>query len=87
MALVDAFRQHKDELLAAASASPFIVFLCGPNLKEAEKKTSAALRRNLKMALEEAGFEVVLGEDEGLDDENITGLGVKPPLDFEYVRL
>jgi hypothetical protein len=62
---------HKDELVRAAEDSPFIVFLCGPTLKAGEPKPSAVLRAQLKERLEVNGFEVVLGEDEGLEDARL----------------
>ena len=59
--------RHKQELLDEAKHRPFIVFLCGPTLND-KSKPSAALRARLKEALEADSFEVVLGEDDGLED-------------------
>lgn len=85
MKLADAFKAHSDELLQVASASPFIVFLCGPNL--ARKNRSAILRKRIKKALEQDGFEVVLGEDEGLDNETIKSIGINPQdNELEFIR-
>jgi hypothetical protein len=46
MRLLDALKEHRDELVQAATDSPFIVFLCGPNM--AGQKRSARLRKKLK---------------------------------------
>jgi hypothetical protein len=74
MALLEAFESHLDEFLTIAGESRFIVFLCGPNL--ASGKPSAHLRLEIKQNLESEGFEVVLGEDEGLDDPRLKNIGV-----------
>ncbi len=47
-----------------------VVLLCGPALKVASP--GAALRERLKQALEDRDFEVVLGEDDGLEDIRLT---------------
>ncbi|WP_137919097.1 hypothetical protein [Hydrogenophaga sp. 2FB] len=52
-----------------------VVFLCGPSLLLADKNPGAALRKRLKDALEVEGFEVVLGEDDGLEDVRLTETG------------
>jgi len=46
---------------------PFVVFLCGPTISDTEK-SSSILRKKLKEDLEGDGFEVVLGEDDGLEN-------------------
>jgi hypothetical protein len=52
-----------------------VVFLCGPSLDYADQNPGAALRRRLKDALEAENFEVVLGEDDGLEDIRLTETG------------
>jgi hypothetical protein len=74
MALIDTLTTYREELADAASRSPFIVFLCGPTLKSDEP--SAVLRRAIKQRLEDENFEVVLGEDDGLDNPEIHRLGI-----------
>ena len=54
------FKRHEAELVAAASATPFIVFLCGPKLTA--NTPSAKFRARMKERLEKEGFEVILGE-------------------------
>lgn len=44
-----------------------VVFLCGPTLKDLTKP-AAALRKQILDALTNDGFEVVLGEDDGLEN-------------------
>ena len=62
----DRFREEASELFAS---KPSVVFLCGPSLKEATP--SAALRKRVKEALEADGFDVVLGEDDGLEEPRL----------------
>lgn len=49
----------------------YVVFLCGATLKIAgtneDKDNSAGLRKRIKEELEAEGFDVVLGEDDGLE--------------------
>ncbi|PTR07161.1 hypothetical protein C8R32_108118 [Nitrosospira sp. Nsp5] len=49
-----------------------VVFLCGPALKQ--DSAGARLRKRLKDALEEQKFEVVLGEDDGLEETRLNVL-------------
>jgi len=44
-----------------------VVFLCGPSLNADNPRPGAALRKKLQELLEKNGFEVVLGEDDGLE--------------------
>lgn len=74
MSLADTFKLYRDELVQAASDSPFIVFLCGPKLDGTDPP--AILRRAIKDRLEQEKFEVVLGEDDGLDNPAIHNLGI-----------
>lgn len=74
MNLADTLASYREELVDAASDSPFIVFLCGPNLSE--DSPPATLRKTIKDRLEKEKFEVVLGEDEGLDNPSIHKIGI-----------
>lgn len=51
-----------------------VVFLCGPGLSSG--RPGAALRARLKDCLEKEGFEVVLGEDDGLEALRVQFKGV-----------
>lgn len=57
-----------EEIRKLYKENRMVVFLCGPSLSLADEKPSAALRKRLKATLEEENFEVVLGEDDGLED-------------------
>lgn len=57
--------QYESELQEVAEEKLFTVFLCGPTLKDLTKP-SAALRQLILDDLRKEGFEVVLGEDDGL---------------------
>jgi len=61
MSLAEELKRHADELVAAASETPFIVFLCGPKLTA--NTASARFRARIKERLEQEKFEVILGED------------------------
>lgn len=52
-----------------------VVFLCGPSLALSKDNAGAALRKRIKEALENESFEVVLGEDDGLEDVRLTATG------------
>lgn len=67
----DAVKAHIGELSELAESSPFTVFLCGPTLDPKTPKSSARLRKKLINELLEDGFDVVLGEDDGLEEERI----------------
>ncbi len=77
---------HRDELIRAAQDSPFVVFLCGPTLDADNPQPSAVLRAQLKERLEAEGFQVALGEDEGLEDARLH-LGVNAQdNELEFIR-
>lgn len=59
--------------------------MCGPNL--ARQNNSARLRKKIKKHLEKDGFEVVLGEDEGLDNPTLRSIGINPQdNEVEFIR-
>jgi hypothetical protein len=74
MNLAATLKSYRDELAEVASSSPFIVFLCGPSLSGTD--APAQLRRTIKERLEAEKFEVVLGEDDGLDNPDIHEIGI-----------
>src|SRR5262249_14118155 len=85
MSLAEVFKRYTDEIVETARSNRFIVFLCGPNLEI--KNAAAALRRTLKERLEAEDFDVVLGEDEGLDNADLQGIGVNPQdNEVEFIR-
>jgi hypothetical protein len=66
------------------SDNRFVVFLCGPTLDDADKKPSSALRRKIQEVLITEGFEVVLGEDDGLEElrKEFSGMAHENELSF-----
>jgi hypothetical protein len=70
----EALKLHREEFIEIAKESPFIVFLCGPKLKSSA--AASRLRKRIKRKLEDEDFEVVLGEDDGLDNPVIHKIGV-----------
>lgn len=56
-----------DELAEVFSGQKMVVFLCGPSLSDLTAD-GAKLRKDLMDAMVAEGFEVVLGEDDGLED-------------------
>jgi hypothetical protein len=58
---------YRKDLEEAFSSYKSIVFLCGPSLKD-DTKDGVKLRKKIKDELEKEGFEVVLGEDDGLEE-------------------
>ena len=77
---------HRRELIKAAETSSFVIFLCGPTLDPEKTKPSAQLRADLYRRLVEEGFEVILGEDQGLEDTRLR-LGVNAQdNELEFIR-
>lgn len=66
------------------SENRFVVFLCGPSLGGVDKKPSSALRQQIQGLLISEGFEVVLGEDDGLEElrKEFTGMAHENELNF-----
>jgi hypothetical protein len=85
MSLAEELKRHTDEIVAAASETPFIVFLCGPKLTA--NTASARFRARIKERLEQEKFEVILGEDEGLDNPELKGIGLNAQdNEIEFIR-
>jgi hypothetical protein len=85
MSLEEELKRFEAELIAAASATPFIVFLCGPKLTA--NKSSEKFRGLIKDRLEREGFEVILGEDDGLDNPKLKGIGINAQdSEIEFIR-
>jgi hypothetical protein len=64
-----------ESVLDLYKANRMVVFLCGPSLKDAATNPAAMLRKRLQEELDEDGFEVVLGEDDGLEDVRLSVTG------------
>lgn len=76
-----------DSIREIYSGNRMVVFLCGPSLRDAEGNSASKLRKRLLEELEKNGFEVVLGEDDGLEDVrlNLTG-GYAHDNELEFIR-
>ena len=70
----DSFKLHRKSLIEHSKSTSFIVFLCGPSIKDDQnirENPAAKLRKKIKDCLEYNNFEVVLGEDDGLEDARL----------------
>lgn len=75
-----------EELHKLTSEVPFTVFLCGPSLNQQKSRPSADLRHRLIEELKAAEFDVVLGEDDGLQEARINvGLNAQDN-ELEFIR-
>ena len=59
-----------EQLEKEFSIKDFVVFLCGPTLSDLGLP-GASLRKQLKESFEAEGFDVVLGEDDGLEEPRL----------------
>ena len=64
----ESIQQFAKDLEGVFGKKKYVVFLCGPTLSKADEDKASALRLRLKNELEKESFEVVLGEDDGLED-------------------
>ncbi len=64
----------------------FVIFLCGPSLGGEEPKSSASLRKQLLDEFEDEGFEVVLGEDDGLEELRKKYLGLAHENELKFIK-
>ena len=64
---------YSQELAELYHSKKFAVLLCGPTLGDLNTlgKPGESLRKKLKDALEEKGFDVILGEDDGLEEPRL----------------
>jgi hypothetical protein len=60
------FIEHRDELFTSQNQTRFVVFLCGPSIRN--RSPGAAFRRQLRNQLGKNGIDVALGEDDGLEE-------------------
>lgn len=65
--LKESIQNFANDLEDAFDQRKFVVFLCGPTLDKAGEDPASTLRLRFKEELEAEGFEVVLGEDDGLE--------------------
>lgn len=70
------FRELRDDFVEVAAERIFRVFLCGPKIRGKDKTPAQKLRQRIRKSLSKGGFHVVLGEDEGILNEEISSLGI-----------
>ena len=86
MDLKQSVARHAAALRDLSKEAPFTVFLCGPTLNTENPRPAGQLRQKLIEVLEADGFEVVLGEDDGLENERISfGLNAQDN-ELEFIR-
>lgn len=79
--------RFQSSLEALFEENRFVVFLCGPSIDGDEVKPGAALRQRLVNELEADDFEVVLGEDDGLEDLRARFSGMAHENELQYVNM
>jgi hypothetical protein len=84
--LKESIQNFAKDLEGVFDSKKFVVFLCGPSLKEAEKKPAAALRRRIMVELNAEGFDVVLGEDDGLEDLRKQFSGMAHDNELQFIQ-
>ena len=85
MAVKSSIQIHKEILTKLAEDQDYTVFLCGPALTDA-KKPSAVLRQKIIDELKQENFDVVLGEDDGLEDTRLNiGLNAQDN-ELEFIK-
>jgi hypothetical protein len=88
--LRESVRNFAKDLEGAFGEKNYVVFLCGPTLKivgkDADKDNAAALRLRLKIELESEGFEVVLGEDDGLEGLRTKYSGMAHENELQFIQ-
>jgi hypothetical protein len=70
------FIELRDDFVGVAVERPFRVFLCGPKIRGKNKTPAQMLRQRIRTASKKGGFHVVLGEDEGILNKEISRLGI-----------
>jgi hypothetical protein len=74
------------DLEGAFKKRKFVVFLCGPTLKIADTDEAAALRKRIMQDLEAADFDVVLGEDDGLEHLRTKYSGMAHDNELQFIQ-
>jgi hypothetical protein len=64
---IDPILEYRTELVRTLPDSRFIVFLCGPSIKN-RNNPGSRIRRQIMRLLRKEKIEVFLGEDDGLED-------------------
>jgi hypothetical protein len=83
---VNRLQAHKSVLADISSQKDFKVLLCGPSLSETERSDGARLNSRLKSLFESEGFDVILGENDGLKNIDFSKHGNSIVGEFEFVK-
>lgn len=78
-------KSYADKVGALFDENKAVVFLCGPTLADLSNP-GAQLRQDLKVQLEAEGFEVVLGEDDGLEDLRAKYTGYAHENELQFIQ-
>ncbi len=84
--LKESVKNFAKDLEGVFEGRKYVVFLCGPTLDIADKDDSAALRFRFKNELESEGFEVVLGEDDGLEKLRADYAGMAHENELQFIQ-
>ena len=84
--LKESIRNFAKDLEDAFDKRKYVVFLCGPALERAQEDKAAALRLRIKEELEVDGFEVVLGEDDGLEELRHRYSGMAHENELQFIQ-
>lgn len=84
--LKESIQNFAKDLEGAFEERKYVVFLCGPTLSKADEDDAAALRLRLKNELEADGFEVVLGEDDGLEELRHKYSGMAHENELQFIK-
>jgi len=85
ISLKDSVSRFGEDLDATFSENKFVVFLCGPSLSDLTVP-GAQLRKYLIDVLEAEDFEVVLGEDDGLENIRNDYSGYAHENELQFIR-
>lgn len=84
--LKESVKNFANDLEGVFEKRKYVVFLCGPALDRAGEDTAAALRLRFKQELEKDGFEVVLGEDDGLEALRLKYSGMAHENELQFIK-
>lgn len=84
--LKESVKNFAKDLEGVFKGRKYVVFLCGPTLDIADSDAAAALRLRLKNELEGEGFEVVLGEDDGLEELRSKYSGMAHDNELQFIQ-
>ncbi len=84
--LKESIQNFAKDLEKAFEDRKYVVFLCGPTLANVDNDVASVLRLKFKNELEEDNFEVVLGEDDGLEELRATYSGMAHENELQFIQ-